>query len=178
MPASIGHVAAGAGRDDDLLGLVGERHDRLGAVDHIVVAVTGGAGADAVQRVVGIGFFVGQRGDHGPPPMILAIRAFCASLPAWPGRSRPAPAVASAGLDHQAAAQGFKHDGHVKACAAKTAIGLREQGANQRPVRQSGPQRRGRAVVAVRRCGCGFRCCTARPRSGSGCPPACGGLRL
>jgi hypothetical protein len=121
-----------------LLSLVGEGHDGLGAVDHIVVAVTGGTGADAVQGVVGIGLFMGQRGDQAASDDLFdqGLLGVVASV----GQGRAGQhGRGQHGLDHQAAAQGFEHGGDVKAGAAKAALRFGEQGADEAQLGKLGP---------------------------------------
>lgn len=111
------------------------------------VAIAHGAGGHAVQGVVRAGFLVRQ-GRHGAAVddagdvFLLRCAARQAQCPAHHECTHKR-------LGHQACAQGFKHHGHVEACAAKAAVGFGEERANRAQFGKAAPQRRVHAAVAV-----------------------------
>ena len=150
----IVHRARGAGAYQQHLRLVTMHHHRLVAGEQPAVAIAHSTGRHAVQCVMCAGLFVRQS-HHGAAVDdagdVFLLR--CAACQA----QRPAHhQCAQERLHHQATAQGFKHHGHIKARAAKAAIGLREQRANRAQFGKAGPQGGVHTLVAVGNVVAGF----------------------
>ena len=150
----IVHSARGAGTDQQQLRLVAMQHHGLVASELPAVAIAHSTGRHAVQGVVRTRLFVRQ--SHHGAAVDDAGNVFLLRCATGQAQCPAHHQCAQERLHHQATAQGFKHHGHIKARAAKAAIGLREQRANRAQFGKAGPQGGVHTLVAVGNVVAGF----------------------